>query len=63
MRPNFLTSPGCWLRTPRHATSPIDNACAITVHQAVGSLQRAILSWLAVLALGVLAFHFISGAV
>ena len=42
MRPNFLTSPGVWMRTPRHAASPVDNACAITVYQAVHQAQRFI---------------------
>jgi hypothetical protein len=28
-RPNFLTSPGTWCRTPRRESSPIDDACAV----------------------------------
>lgn len=26
MRPDFLTKPGCWVRTPRSASSPVDAA-------------------------------------
>jgi hypothetical protein len=28
-RPNFLSSPGCWLRTPRTIQSRVDQACAV----------------------------------
>ena len=31
MRPNFLTSPGTWLRTPRHITDDARSACAIEI--------------------------------
>ena len=56
--PGYLSR---WLRTPRHATSPVDAACAVTVYQAVGSVQRAILGWLAGVVAAVLAFHFVAG--
>jgi hypothetical protein len=29
MRPNFLTSPGVWIRTQRTSQSEVDRACAI----------------------------------
>ena len=28
-RPAFLSSPGCWLRTPRTIQSRVDQACAV----------------------------------
>jgi hypothetical protein len=56
-RPAFLTSPGTWVRTPRTDQTPAEYASAVTVYQAVGSVQRAILGWLAAVCAAVLAFH------
>jgi hypothetical protein len=38
MRPNFLTSPGVWIRTPRTSQSAVDAACAVEHAQ---QLERA----------------------
>jgi hypothetical protein len=37
-RPNFLTSPGVWCRTPRTSQSAVDAACAVEHAQ---RLERA----------------------
>ena len=55
--PGYLSR---WLRTPRHATSPVDAACAVEIHRSVGSVQRAILGWLAAVVAAVLAFHVLA---
>jgi len=43
MRPAFLTSPGAWIHTRRHAQTPADYACAVqrtvpTAHRVYGVL-------------------------
>jgi hypothetical protein len=39
-RPNFLTSPGVWCRTPRTSQSEVDCACAIEHAQRLDRAAR-----------------------
>jgi len=40
MRPNFLTSPGVWIRTQRTSQSDVDRACAIEHAQRLDRAAR-----------------------
>ena len=40
MRPNFLTSPGVWIRTQRTSQSEVDRACAIEHAQRLDRAAR-----------------------
>lgn len=61
MRPAFLTSPGAWLHTRRHAQTPADYACAVqrpvpTANRIYGVLVAVVIG--IVLALG--AIHYLA---
>ena len=60
-RPHFLDRPTLWAKAPRVAQTPVEYASAVTIHQAVGSVTRAILGWLAAVCAAVLAFHVVEG--
>jgi hypothetical protein len=56
MRPAFLTSPGAWLHTRRHAQTQADYACAVqrpvpTTNRIAGVLLAVVLGLFAALLL------------
>ena len=54
-RPNFLTQPGVWIRTPRSTKSAVDLACAVergTPHISTGERIAGVVL---AIALGVIA--------
>ena len=55
-RPNFLTTPGAWIRTPRTAQSVVDAACAVEHAQRLERAARWPERALYVIAAGLFAF-------
>ena len=52
MRPNFLTSPGVWQRTPRESLSRADYASPVTQFVRYPGTPGRIRGWLLAVAIG-----------
>ena len=52
MRPNFLTTPGVWQRTPRESLSRADYASPVTQFVRYPGMPGRIRGWLLAVAIG-----------